>query len=123
MGDVMRQIVRGCGNLPHVGEHPGTIAVLLFTGMGAVAGAHRSVLGAFVGALLMAAVFGPMYLWGAYDRARISDRIALQQKLGKYCADCQAIPQIGYCKLAGCPTRPVDNTESSLPNTPDRRGE
>lgn len=26
--------------------------------------------------------------------------------LGKFCEACQAIPQIGYCKLAGCPMRP-----------------
>jgi transcriptional regulator with XRE-family HTH domain len=28
------------------------------------------------------------------------------ETLGKFCDACQAIPSVGYCRLAGCPNRP-----------------
>jgi hypothetical protein len=31
--------------------------------------------------------------------------------LDYYCPACQAFPQAGYCKLAGCPTAPEDDPE------------
>ncbi len=73
----LRQIIRGCGTLPHVGEHPGTLYVVALIGAGAYAGATRSgsVLGALVGAAIVGVVILPMYLYGAYERARISDRM------------------------------------------------
>jgi hypothetical protein len=37
--NVLRYIIRGCGDLPHVGRHPGTEMVLGFIAMGALAGA------------------------------------------------------------------------------------
>lgn len=73
---MIRQIIRGCGNLPHVGNHPGTAWVLFFMLMGALAGAeHGSWRGAIGGAVFMALGIAPLYLWGAYDRAKLSDRI------------------------------------------------
>lgn len=72
-----KQIVRGMGTLPHVGEHPGTRLLLYWIAAGALAGGIK---GGFVGILGGAAIMimglGPLYLWGAYDRARISDRIS-----------------------------------------------
>ena len=69
-----RAIIAGCGTLPHVGEHPGTgfVAMLILTG--GAAGVRNGWPGVIGGASLMAIVFVPMYLWGAYDRARISER-------------------------------------------------
>jgi hypothetical protein len=32
--------------------------------------------------------------------------------LGKFCIACQAIPQAGYCNLAGCPSRPPTDCPS-----------
>lgn len=79
--NAVRQIIRGCGYLPHVGEHPGTGMIVLFVIMGAVAGLHAGWRGALGGALLMGAVFGPMYLYGAWDRANISDRITAKSAI------------------------------------------
>lgn len=73
---VLRQIIRGCGTLPHVGEHPGTVLVVFIVVLGVVAGGRGGWLGALLGGVLMLGVFGPMYLWGAYDRANISDRMS-----------------------------------------------
>lgn len=73
-GRILRQTMRGTGTLPHVGNHPGTYYLLLMAGAGAVAGARNGgIAGVFYGAAFMLAVLGPMYLWGAYDRARLSD--------------------------------------------------
>lgn len=63
-----RQVIRGCGTLPYVGEHPGTPFVAMFIILGAVAGG-------WIGMGMMAAVFLPIHLLGAYDRAEYSDRI------------------------------------------------
>ena len=71
-----RQTIRGCGNLPHVGEHPGTEMLILFIIMGALAGAKGGLTGAIVGALFMGLFLIPVYLYGAYDRANLSDKIS-----------------------------------------------
>lgn len=70
---MLPRVIRGCWTLPYVGAHPGTPALIAFTAMGAAAGARDGWHGALVGVGLMLTVFGPMYLWGAYDRAKISD--------------------------------------------------
>jgi hypothetical protein len=72
---VLRQIIRGCRNLPHVGPHPGTVPLILFLGMGLAAGVGRGLLPSVIGGLLMLTVFGPMFLIGAYTRARLSDHL------------------------------------------------
>lgn len=79
---IIRQIVRGCGYLPHVGEHPGTVLVVgLCLATGAAGAQGGGLVGFFCGSLAAAAVFGPMYLYGAYDRANINDRIASRAAL------------------------------------------
>ena len=70
----IRQIIRGCGTLPHVGEHPGTTFLVLLILIGAAAGHDGGWRGCIGGALLMAAVFVPAYLYGAYSRANDSDQ-------------------------------------------------
>lgn len=73
---IIRQIIRGCGTLPHVGDHPGTVFMLAFLMIGALAGAERGGLrGSIGGALAMAVFILPLYLKGAYDSAQDSDRI------------------------------------------------
>jgi hypothetical protein len=72
---VIRQIIRGCGELPHVGDHPGSIWLFMFILMGLLAGVQSGLWGAFGGATLMALFMLPLYLWGAYDRAQLSDRL------------------------------------------------
>lgn len=72
----LNQVVRGCRALPHVGGHPGTGVVVAFVAMGFVAGVRAGIAKGLIGALIMLAIFGPMYLWGAYDRAQLSDREA-----------------------------------------------
>jgi hypothetical protein len=66
----LRQIARGCGHVPGYGEHPGTVPLVMLIVAGGLAGLERGVLGGLVGALLMAAVFGPVYLYGAYTRGK-----------------------------------------------------
>lgn len=76
MKHVGRQIIRGVGTLPHVGSHPGTYILLLMIGGCALAGARSGgTIGALLGALFMVAGMGPIYLYGAYDRARLSDAL------------------------------------------------
>lgn len=74
---MIRSIIRGCGTLPHVGEHPGTAWLIVFILMGALAGAGRgSWRGAVGGAIIMAIFLLPVYFYGAYERARLSDEIS-----------------------------------------------
>lgn len=70
----LRQIIRGCGILPHVGEHPGTGWLIVFIMMGAFAGRGGGIWGVLGGALFMAVFMGSIYLYGAYCRAEDSDR-------------------------------------------------
>ncbi len=72
--DKLKMILRGMKNLPHVGRHPGTGAVLILIFMGGMAGISDGIKGALIGAGLMVILFVPIYLWGAYDRARISEK-------------------------------------------------
>lgn len=72
---VLRQIIRGCGTLPHVGEHPGTLLLFAFFLLGGAAGRNSGAVGIVIGASIMVIVFAPIYLWGAYERAKTSDAI------------------------------------------------
>lgn len=67
---VLRLVLRGCGYIPGYGRHPGTSFLWMMVGMGALAGLGRGLSYSIVGALVMLAVFGPMYLCGAYGRAK-----------------------------------------------------
>lgn len=80
---IISRIFRGCGYLPGYGSHPGTGALFLFIAMAAVAGLRAGWRGALLGACVMGAVFGPMYLYGAYDRARSFDRARKMRPSGK----------------------------------------
>lgn len=72
--EAITRTVRGCGELPGYGGHPGSAFLGFLVVVGAFAGAQRgSWLGAALGAGAMIAVFGPMYLRGAYERARDYD--------------------------------------------------
>lgn len=48
---------------------------MVFVIMGLIAGARSGLAGALLGGGAMLGVFGPMYLYGAWDRANISDRL------------------------------------------------
>ena len=76
MKKIIKQTIRGIGNLPYVGEHPGTpvFILMIFTGILAGCGRGNIYLGLF-GGLVMILFFGPLYLYGAYDRANISDSV------------------------------------------------
>jgi hypothetical protein len=60
--NVMRHIVRGCGELPQCGEHPGTMPLLLLIAIGFSAAGVR-------GGIAMTVATLPVYLWGAYSRS------------------------------------------------------
>jgi len=72
----LRYIIRGCGYLDGYGEHPGTPFLIAMVVMGFVAGAQRGLLVGLIGAGVMLAVFGSMYLCGAHDRGRSAARRA-----------------------------------------------
>ena len=72
---VIRQCIRGAGNLPHVGHHPGTLWVLLLIGIGTAQGALSGWAHALFGFAIFAVSFGAIYFAGAYSRAELSDRI------------------------------------------------
>ncbi|WP_157146299.1 hypothetical protein [Achromobacter insuavis] len=78
----IKQAVRGCGALPHVGEHPGKFWLAVFVLMGALAGANGGWGGALAGALIMLLGMGVPFFMGAYDRAEASDRAAQQAEQG-----------------------------------------
>ena len=85
------QILRGMGNLPHVGSHPGTSFMILLLVMGMTAGFQSGgwKTAVFIGLAVPLSIF-PIYAWGAFDRARISDthgrREDIRALLGAYLA-------------------------------------
>lgn len=81
MRRIIRQIIRGCGDLPYVGDHPGTIWIIAFIFMGGMAGASGGLWGFLGGAVFSAIFFGPLYLYGAYERAKDSDNYVRQYGL------------------------------------------
>ena len=70
-----RHIIRGCGYLPHCGEHPGTGFLIFLVFMGAAAGAKGGWFGALIGASVMFVAFGSIYLIGAYSRSKTEEQI------------------------------------------------
>jgi len=72
---LLRQTLRGCTSLPHVGEHPGTLIMFIFILMGGFAGAKGGFWGFLGGASFMALFIVPCYLVGAYSRAQYSDQL------------------------------------------------
>ena len=69
--NTIRHIIRGCGYLPGYGSPPGTPVLILFVLMGGLAGAQRAGWVGFLGgAGVLLAVFGPLYLYGSYERSR-----------------------------------------------------
>lgn len=76
MSRVLKQCWRGCGWLPHVGDHPGTgmcVGLVLVTGLAGAKGG--GLVGFCVAATAGALVYVPMYLYGAYSRAQLSDKL------------------------------------------------
>jgi hypothetical protein len=67
----LRQIIRGCGYVDGYGSHPGTGILIALVVMGGIAGAQGAGWRGFLfGACMMLLIFGPIYLFGAYDRGR-----------------------------------------------------
>jgi hypothetical protein len=77
----LRYIIAGCGS------HPGTGVLVFFVLMGVISGLQRGDWEAgLIGGGVMLAFFGPIYLYGAYDRAKSAARrarTALQAGEGK----------------------------------------
>lgn len=78
---MLKQIIRGCTDLPYVGNHPGVGPLVLFVIMGGLAGAKGGIFGAIGGVTLMIVFMLPLFLYGAYDRANESDQMVKRAKL------------------------------------------
>lgn len=70
---IIKLTLRGCRALPFVGPHPGTAALILLCLLGLLAGG-------IVGAIAVLGIFGPVYLYGAYDRAKLSEKCERPRK-------------------------------------------
>lgn len=77
-----RQTVRGCGTLPHCGNHPGWPVVATFAGIGGLSTLMKdgSLLGALFVTTTVGATLALIALLGAYSRANDSDRIEAASK-------------------------------------------
>lgn len=73
---MIRYIIKGAGNLPDYGPHPGNFWLAYFTILGAFAGGYTqgTVIGVLNGALFMLVPFGIPYCLGAIHRAKLSER-------------------------------------------------
>ena len=74
MRRILRQIRRGCGTLPHVGEHPGNPMVCLVASI-------LMFIGGWAGLAMFSVVLLPAYLLGAYERAEFSDQLTKKEGL------------------------------------------
>jgi hypothetical protein len=67
---VLRTIWRGLHYSDKYGSHPGTPWMVLLPFVGFLAGIERGWRSGLIGALAMVLIFGPPYLFGAYERGR-----------------------------------------------------
>lgn len=82
--NVIRHIIRGLGDLPGYGPHPGTGIVSFYIFCAGLAGAQRGGLDGFLGGLAIGAIaFLPFYFGGAYSRSKDleRDQISLMKKI------------------------------------------
>ena len=63
MKKFLSRIRKGCGDLPRCGPHPGTEIVIVLILIGGVTAG-------WMGLLISTVIYGSMYLWGAYERAK-----------------------------------------------------
>ena len=64
----IERVMRGMRWSPKYGSHPGTPWLLFFIVLGGLAGSYReSIAGIALGAVVMAAIYGPIYLWGCWE--------------------------------------------------------
>lgn len=76
MKKTIKHVIRGCGYLEHCGEHPGTTVFIMFILIGALAAGHGGWKGSLFGAGFMTTFMSPLYLWGAYDRSVLDERMS-----------------------------------------------
>ena len=80
MRKTLHHIIRGFGYLPHYVYHPGLEVLAVFVLMGGVAAApHGGWKGFLVGGFAMAAVFGPLAAYGAYERSVLDERLTAEE--------------------------------------------
>lgn len=75
----LKHIIRGCGYLPHCGEHSGTIPLVFLVLLGIIAGANGGLKGALYGGATMLLIFGSFYLVGAYERSVMDEKISQKE--------------------------------------------
>lgn len=63
---MLKRIWRGLHWSEKYGDHPGTPWLIGFVLLGIVASGH------LIGGVLMFVLFGPLYLWGAYERGDVA---------------------------------------------------
>jgi hypothetical protein len=64
---IVHHIIRGFGNLPGYGHHPGARVFLLLVALGTLGAG-------WLGGAAIVSVFGPMLCYGAYARSREFDQ-------------------------------------------------
>lgn len=70
-----RQIIRGAGNLPGYGPHPGNDMVLIMMLMCGLAGAQKGGWAGFLGGAVIGAMFIlPLWIYGCVSRANECDK-------------------------------------------------
>lgn len=72
---VIKQCYRGTHYLPEVGDHPGTTMLIGWIILGLVASINKPLEFIVVANAINFLFIFPIYLFGAYDRAVLSDRI------------------------------------------------
>lgn len=76
---IFRQIPRGFTNLPYVGEFPCKFLIMLLVFIAGSIGSNHGVKGAVIAMIGVVVVYSPLFLWGAYRRAELSDSIVKKQ--------------------------------------------
>jgi len=65
-----KMIWQGCGYLEGYGHHPGTPVLLTIIVIGLLVGLQDGLIRAILGAIIMLVIYTPLYLIGAYGRAK-----------------------------------------------------
>ena len=71
----IRRVIRGCGNVPGYGYHPGTPLILLHVFAVFILGTlHRDLEYGLLLAGVGLVALVPVYIWGAYERAKLGEK-------------------------------------------------
>lgn len=88
---MISRIIRGCSDLPYIGRHCGIDELFIAVAFGGAVLFNWGIYAVLTGMGFMATIFVPRFLFSAYVRAELSDKLVSGEK-------CDLATECGYTK-------------------------